>query len=90
MAKHTNEMAVLLKKGILELGYELITPPSTNLIFVKLPNQIHAELSKHCYYEAEHPYDDNHMTARFVTSWATPEADVQELLVLLKALKVNE
>lgn len=87
LAKHTNRMATILKKGILELGYELITMPSTNLIFTKLPNEVHEELSKLCYYEAEHPYDDKHMEARFVTSWATPEADVMALLKLLKALK---
>lgn len=87
LAKHTNKMAELLKKGILELGYELVTLPSTNLIFTKLPNEVHEKLSKLCYYEAEHPYDANHMEARFVTSWATPEADVLELLNLLKTLK---
>lgn len=89
MAKHTNEMATLLKKGILELGYELVTMPSTNLIFTKLPNHIHEELSKCCYYEAEHPFDENHMEARFVTSWATPKEDVLELLRLLKTFKEN-
>lgn len=88
MAKHTNEMASILKNGILELGYELVTNTSTNLIFTKLPNHIHSELSKQCYYEAEHPYDENHMEARFVTSWATPKEDVLELLRLLKELKI--
>lgn len=87
MAKHTNEMAVLLKEGVLELGYKLMTNPSTNLIFTILPNSIHEKLSKVCYYEAEHPYDENHMEARFVTSWATPKEDVLELLRLLKELK---
>ena len=87
VAKHTNEMATILKEGILELGYELVTKPSTNLIFTILPNEIHNALSKLCYYEAEHPYDENNMEARFVTSWATPKADVLELLKLLKELK---
>ncbi len=89
MARHTNEMAVLLKKGVLELGYKLMTNPSTNLIFTILPNEIHEKLSKLCYYEAEHPYDENHMEARFVTSWATPKEDVLELLRLLKELKAE-
>lgn len=87
IAKHTNEMATILKEGILELGYELVTKPSTNLIFTILPNEIHNALSKLCYYEAEHPYDENNMEARFVTSWATPKEDVLELLKILKALK---
>lgn len=87
MAKHTNEMAAILKKGILELGYKLVTNASTNLIFTILPNPVHAKLSKVCYYEAEHPYDENNMEARFVTSWATPKEDVLELLRLLEELK---
>jgi threonine aldolase len=86
LAKHTNEMAAILKKGILELGYELVTNPSTNIIFTVLPNNVHSELSKLCYYEAEHPFDENNMEARFVTSWATPKEDVFELLRLLKEL----
>lgn len=87
IAKHTNEMAAILKNGILELGYELVTNPSTNLIFTVLPNSVHSKLSKLCYYEAEHPFDENNMEARFVTSWATPIEDVLELLRLLKELK---
>ena len=87
LAKHTNEMAAILKKGILELGYELVTNTSTNIIFTVLPNNVHSKLSKLCYYEAEHPFDENNMEARFVTSWATPKEDVLELLRLLKELK---
>ncbi len=80
-------MASLLKNGIIELGYDLVTYPSTNLIFTILPNNVHEKLSELCYYEAEHPYDANNMEARFVTSWATPKEDVLELLRLLKAFK---
>lgn len=87
IAKHTNEMAMLLKNGVLELGYKLVTPPSTNLIFVVLPNSVHAKLKELCHYEAEQPYDENNMEARFVTSWATPKEDVLQLLKLLKDFK---
>lgn len=87
LSNHTNQMAQLLKDGILELGFSFVTESSTNLIFTILPNSIHEELSKHCYYEAENPYDENNMEARFVTSWATPREDVEKLLELLKKLK---
>lgn len=90
MAKHTNKMAKLLKEGILSLGFKLIANPSTNLIFVALPNKVHEALSRACYYEAEHPLDDHHMIARFVTSWATPEADVRALLGMLEDLKTSQ
>lgn len=87
IAKHTNDMATLLKNGIKELGYEFVTPSATNLIFVILPNAVHEKLSKVCYYEAEHPYDANNWEARFVTSWATPKEDVLSLLEYLKDFK---
>jgi threonine aldolase len=87
LSKHTNDMSKLLRSGIKALGYEFVTPSSTNLTFVILPNPIHAELSKKCYYEAEKPYDADNMEARFVTSWATPKEDVEKLLQLLAELK---
>jgi len=87
ISKHTNKMATRLKNGIKDIGYELVTEPSTNLIFAVLPNEIHEQLVKYCYYEAENPHDENTIEARFVTSWATPEEDVDTLLELLRDLK---
>lgn len=87
LSKHTNDMSKLLRSGIEALGYEFVTPSSTNLTFVVLPNEIHSELSKQCYYEAEKPFDANNMEARFVTSWATPKEDVESLLLLLAGYK---
>ncbi len=84
IGKHANEMASILKAGILELGYQLMCPTSTNIIFVILDNDIHRELSKLCYYEAEKPHGDNSVEARFVTSWSTKREDVDQLLALLK------
>lgn len=87
LAKHTNQMAILLKEGIKDLGFKLVAEPSTNLIFTILPNKIHEELQTLCQYEAEVPHDAHHIEARFVTSWATKEEDVHQLLALLKTLK---
>lgn len=87
ISRHTNNMAKRLKNGIKDIGYELVTEPATNLIFTILPNEIHEQLGKYCYYEAENPHDENTIEARFVTSWATPEEDVDTLLELLRDLK---
>ncbi len=84
LGRHANAMASALKAGILDLGYELMCPTSTNIIFVILDNDIHRELSKLCYYEAEKPYGDHSVEARFVTSWSTKPEDVTKLLELLK------
>ncbi|PIE77227.1 MAG: hypothetical protein CSA13_00525 [Clostridiales bacterium] len=48
LGEHSNQMAQRLKKGILELGYQLMCPTSSNIIFVVLDNDIHRELSKLC------------------------------------------
>ncbi len=40
-----------------------------------------------CYYEAEVPYDDHHMLARFVTSFMTQKGDVDLLLEKLLEFK---
>ena len=87
LSKHTNEMSKLLRSGIQSLGYDFVTASSTNITFVVLPNPIHAALSKQCYYEAEKPFDENNIEARFVTSWATPKEDVEKLLKLLADYK---
>lgn len=86
ISRHTNEMSSLLRNGLKNLGLGLVTESPTNLSFVVLPNYIHKELSKHCYYEAERPFDENNMEARFVTSWATPKEDVEKLIDLLGKL----
>ncbi len=86
IARHTNKMANLLREGIRELGLKFVVESDSNLIFVALPNEVHNELIKHCHYEAEGKYDENHMRARFVTSYATPKEDVLKFLSLLKSL----
>lgn len=87
LAQNANDMAKLLKDGILNLGYKFVANSSTNLLFTVIPNKVHEELSKVCYYEAENPVDENNIAARFCTSWATPKEDVEELLRLLKEFK---
>ncbi len=86
IAKHTNEMAKVLKEGIRELGFPFAVEPDSNLIFVILPNHIHEELYKRCYYEIEGKYDDNHTTVRFVTSFVTKRSTIDDFLKLLKEL----
>ena len=86
ISKHTNEMARLLTDGFRDLRYKFVAEPESNLIFVILPNEIDAKLSKYCHYEVETAYDENNVEARFVTSWATPKSDVDKFLEILKDL----
>jgi len=87
IAKHTNAMASRLREGLEGLGYRFVTESPTNLLFLILPNPIHAKLSKVCHYEVEKPYDENHVEARFVTSWATTAEDVDRLIAYMKEYK---
>ena len=87
IARHTNKMSKKLREGLNKLNFKFVTKSSTNITFVIMPNEIHKELSKICYYEAEEPFDENNMSVRFVTSWATPEEDIEKLLDILKKLK---
>ena len=46
-----------------------------------LPNKVIAALEDKGYeFETDHPVDQTHTCVRFVTSWATPETAVEELL----------
>lgn len=84
---HTNDMAKKLSKGLVEYGYELVAKPQTNLVFVKLSPEIHEKLCKEVEYEIEPPSADGTIVARFVTSWATRESDVDKFLKILEELK---
>lgn len=90
IAQHTNEMAEKLRNGLSKLGYKLAFESTTNLIFVILHNDQHEKLSMLCHYESEAPYDDEHMIARFVTSFATKEEDVDKLLSILSHIGGNK
>lgn len=87
ISKHTNEMAEILVNGLEKLEFKFISKPQTNLIFIALPYEIHKELQKYCYYEAENPYDEKHIEARFVTSFATPKKDAEKFLEILAEIK---
>lgn len=86
LAKNTNEMAKLLIKGLEDLNYKFIAKPQTNLVFVALPNEIHEKLQNYCHYEVENAYDENHVEARFVTSWTTHDWDIKEFFDILATL----
>ncbi len=87
-AKHANEMAQDLAKGIAECGYTFLSATSTNQLFPILPNRvIDAMQKKYAFYvwTKSVPASDN-SAVRLCTSWATPESAVQNFLKNLKQL----
>ncbi|HEX3076126.1 MAG TPA: hypothetical protein VHQ24_04595, partial [Lachnospiraceae bacterium] len=55
----------------------------SNQLFVILENEQMDRLSKFADFSCWEAYDENHSVVRFVTGWATEEADVENLLKAL-------
>lgn len=78
-----NRMAARLRAGIEKAGYALFTDSRTNQLFVALPDAILNKLRNDFQFELTGE-DGGRKVARFVTSWATEEADVDALVAALQ------
>jgi len=87
LAQHANDMSTLLRNGISQMGFEFLVDSTTNQLFPIFPATLVKELEKVCSFEHEGPVDAEREAIRFVTSWATNEADVLNLLDQLNQLK---
>ena len=87
VGKHSNEMAAMLKKGVLEAGYKLKADSYTNQQFFILPNKVIDEIGKKYRYEFWEKIDEETSAIRLVTSWATKEEDVKDFIEDLKNIK---
>ncbi|QIB70146.1 aminotransferase class I/II-fold pyridoxal phosphate-dependent enzyme [Aminipila butyrica] len=83
LGQHANRMATMLREGIAAKGYRFITNSPSNQIFPIFPNELVAELEKSISFEKEGPVGTQEYCIRFVTSWATPEEDIQKVIDLL-------
>ena len=78
-ARHANEQALRLKAGIINSGYRLLADSPTNQQFVVVPRPLGERLQKK--YGCElWQNNQQELTLRFVTSWATPAWAIDELL----------
>ena len=80
LARHANAMAERLAKGIRDLGYAFLTPPTTNQIFPVFPDALIAALQKLYGFYVWSRVGPHRSAVRLVTSWATQEARVLEFL----------
>jgi len=85
-AKHANEMAQKLAKGIKGCGYNLSVESPTNQVFPIFPNPIMEKLQANYGFHFWSKVDNNNSVVRLVTSWATPETAVEEFINNLKTL----
>ena len=79
ISRHAIAMAAKLKALLLDNGYRLFLDSPTNQQFVVIDNAKVRELEQKVLFTHWGPYDDSHTICRFVTSWATTEADLEAL-----------
>ena len=85
IAQHAINMAMRLRQLFIDASIPIKDSP-TNQQFVVLTNQQKDALMQQVLFETWEPLDADHTLCRFVTSWATTEADLAELASALKTL----
>lgn len=83
ISQHAIKMAMRLRKLFIDAGIPIKDSP-TNQQFVVLNGKQMNQLTEHVLFETWEPFDDDHTLCRFVTSWATTEADISRLEEALK------
>lgn len=80
MGKHANKLAEKLADGIKAKGYSFLTEPSSNQIFPILTNDVIQQLEEYYEFFVWEKIDEKKSAIRLVTSWATPENEVDQFL----------
>lgn len=76
-------LALRLREIMRKAGYEVIIESPTNQQFFRLPNDVIDRLRKSVSFDYWGPRGAESSIVRFVTSWATTEADIDELEQIL-------
>ena len=74
--KHANDMAMILKNGLIENGIEFTSDSNSNQQFCVMDNSILEGLKNDFDWEIISKIDEDRTEIRLVTSWATSEKDV--------------
>ena len=83
MGRHANAQAQRIAAALSNLGVPMYVPSPTNQIFPILPDAKIAQLQERAAFYTNTRVDETHQAVRFVTSWATTDAQVDALLALL-------
>lgn len=76
LARHSNDMANRMSKGIAQAGFDFVAETETNQLFPILPNDLIEHLKKRFDFYVWEPHDPSNSVIRLVTSWATEEDQV--------------
>ena len=83
IGEHAIEKAERLKQMFRRQGYEFYIQSPTNQQFIVLGNEKAEELRQHVRFTVWEKPDEKHTVARFCTSWATTDEELDELEKLL-------
>ena len=85
LTKKANRQAAQISEAVTSAGFELAAITETNQIFPILPDSLIEKLSERFQFYNWGAAEEGHSTLRLVTSWATEENQVEELIKQLKA-----
>lgn len=83
IARHADECADRIRVALIERGYELFMPSSTNQVMVAVDRETAGRLADDIEYGFIEALPDGRSVIRFCTSWATRDEDVDALIALL-------
>jgi len=83
LSQKSNYLAYKISEGFVNKGYKLFDETQTNQIFLILPNTLISKLEKKFSFYVWSKYDEEQSVVRLVTSWASDEDKVNELISLL-------
>ncbi len=86
LAAHANATASKIAETIKSLNYPWLNPPASNQLFPILPNALIKELLEHYEFYPWKIIDPHHTAARLITSWATPEDQVDRFIQTIRKL----
>lgn len=79
ICRKANAYADQIRATVAQLGYPLSVPGCTNQIFPVLPNALLEKLKDRFTFVSMEPVGQGSRVVRFCTSWATSQADVDDL-----------
>ena len=83
IGKNAIDNAARIRSALRDNRYQMYIEAPTNQVFVIIDNERMQHLSEKVEFGFWEKYDENHTVIRFATSWATTEADVNKLIMLL-------
>ncbi|MGE8343912.1 Low specificity L-threonine aldolase [Flavobacterium sp. ACN2] len=90
LAEKANKYAAQIAEAIKEAGYEFLTESATNQIFPILPKTVISSLHEKFAFYVWKEIDESRSAVRLITSWATDQKSVNEIIEDIKNSSVLE